>query len=397
MIPRNLSSSVLQAARHYPVVTVTGPRQSGKTTLCRALFPNKPYVSLELHDVRDYATQDPRGFLAEHADGAVFDEVQHVPKLLSYLQVEVDERPTPGRFILTGSQQLALSEAISQSLAGRTAVLHLLPPGFDELQRFPSSPTDLMSTLWTGAYPAIHQRGVPASRWLADYVTTYVQRDVRQVLNVGDLTQFTTFVRLVAGRTGSMLNLSSLGADCGISHNTARAWLSVLETSFLVMRLPTWHHNLNRQLVKTPKLHFLDVGLAAHLIGIQTPDQLRHHPLRGALFETWVVTEAYKAFVHRGLTPRLAYYRDQRGLELDLIIEDGDLVRLVEMKSGETIATDFFKPIEALASYIQASGAKRAVEGVVVYGGEQAQTRSAGRVVPWREVPARLGPREAAG
>ncbi|MCZ7686908.1 MAG: AAA family ATPase [Sandaracinaceae bacterium] len=247
MIERNLGPVLLESARYYPVVTLTGPRQSGKTTLCRALFPDKPYVTLEALDVREYARTDPRAFLAEHAGGAVLDEVQHVPELTSWIQVVVDEDPRPGRFVLTGSQHFGLSDAIAQSLAGRTAVHHLLPPSLDELRRFERAPTTLLETLFTGAYPRIHDRGIPAERWLSDYLTTYVQRDVRQVLNVADLSAFTTFLRLAAGRTARELNLSALGADAGVSHNTARSWLSVLETSWLCHRLPPLFRNLRKQ------------------------------------------------------------------------------------------------------------------------------------------------------
>lgn len=236
MIRRNIAAVLRRVATQYPVVTLTGPRQSVKTTLCRSTFPRKPYVSLEPVDRREYAQRDPRGLLAEYPAGAIFDEIQNVPNLTGFLQEEVDARPGPGRFILTGSQQLNRLHAVGQSLAGRTAVLHLLAPGLAELRRFSNPPSDLMAVLWTGAYPRIHDRQVPAARWLADYVSTYLQRDVRQVLNVVDLSAFTTFLRLAAGRTGQELNLSSLGADAGVSHNTARSWLSVLEASFICFR-----------------------------------------------------------------------------------------------------------------------------------------------------------------
>jgi predicted AAA+ superfamily ATPase len=222
----------------YPVVSVVGPRQSGKTTLCKTAFPEKAMVSLEPLDTRDFATRDPRGFLAQHPDGVVIDEAQHAPQLFSYLQEEVDARPRPGRFIVTGSQHLGLSQHVSQTLAGRTGILRLLPPSLDELRRFEHPPGTLDAILWSGAYPRIHDQGLPADRWLADYTATYVERDVRQVVNVGDLNAFSAFLRLCAGRTGQVLNLSALGADCGITHNTAKAWLSVLEASFIVFRSP---------------------------------------------------------------------------------------------------------------------------------------------------------------
>ena len=254
MIPRTLEQKLLELAGYYPVVVVTGPRQSGKTTLCQIAFPGKTYVSLETLDTREFAISDPRGFLAQYADGAIIDEIQHVPALLNYLQSDIDARPEPGRFILTGSQHFGLSQSISQSLAGRCGILVLLPPSLEELRAFPSAPADLFSVLWQGAYPRIYDRDIPAHQWLADYTTTYVQRDVRQVINIGDLQVFSGFLKLCAGRTGQEINLSTLGSDAGVSHNTARAWLSVLETSYIIHRLPAWHVNVRKQVVKAPKL-----------------------------------------------------------------------------------------------------------------------------------------------
>ncbi|MBI5500715.1 MAG: ATP-binding protein [Deltaproteobacteria bacterium] len=323
-----------------------------------------------------------------HPQGAVFDEVQNAPDLLGYLQVEVDERPEAGRFLLTGSQHFGLSDAVAQSLAGRAGVLHLLPLSLDEVRRFPSPPADLLTTLFTGGYPRIHDRGIPAERWLSDYVTTYVQRDVRQVLNVGDLESFSTFVRLCAGRSGQELNLSALGADAGIAHNTARAWLSVLETSFLCFRLPAWHANLNKQLVKAPKLHFLDSGLLCHLLGIREPGQLAHHPLRGAIFESWVVSEVYKVQVHAGREPRVFHFRESRGLEVDLLLEEAGGAMLTEIKSGATVASDFFEPLRRLSELLRRRGLA-APELRLVYGGDEAQRRTDVEIVPWGEVAER--------
>jgi hypothetical protein len=386
-VRRNLQTAVEAAARQYPVVTVTGPRQSGKTTLARMAFPDLPYVTLEPLDRREQARSDPRGLLAGLPDGAVLDEVQHVPELLSYLQAEVDERPRPGRFILTGSQHFGLSHAVSQSLAGRTAVLHLLPLALDELLRFSAPPTDLLGTLWAGGYPRIHDRGIPADRWLADYVTTYVQRDVRQVTNVSNLTQFTTFLRLCAGRSAQELNLSALGADAGISHVTARAWLSVLETSFLCTLVPAWSINLRKRLVKAPKLHFHDTGLVCQLLGIASPAQLREHPLRGAIFETWVAAEVHKARVHRGLPARLHHVRASRGSEVDLVAERGAALSLIEAKSGATVSGSFLRPLLDLARELASAGEHRRRDLVLVHGGDDDHRRHDVRVLPWRRVP----------
>ncbi len=385
---RNIAGPLEELARQYPVVTVTGPRQAGKTTLSRQTFPDKAYVSLEPLDTREAAAADPRGFLAEFAAGAVIDEVQHVPQLLSYLQVEVDERPDAGRFVLTGSQHFGLVDSIAQSLAGRTGILHLLPPSFDELQRFAHPPDDLLTTLWMGAYPRIHDRGIPADRWLADYVTTYVQRDVRQVLKVVDLASFASFLRLAAGRTAQEVNLSDLGGDAGVTHNTARAWLSVLEASFLCVRLPAWHRNVRKQAVKSPKLHFLDSGLVCHLLGIRDPEQLRHHPLRGAVFESWVVAEIWKARVHRGLDTRLSHYRDAKRLEVDVLVELVNSLALVEAKSGATVAGDMLRPLHRLVEGLRASGEHRALDLRLVCGGAERHRREGVAVTPWSDIQA---------
>lgn len=384
VIERNLAGPLVHLASQMPVVAVTGPRQSGKTTLCRHTFPDKPFVSLEPLDNRRFASDDPRGFLREYAEGAVLDEVQRVPELFSYLQAEVDERPRPGRFILTGSQHFGLTEAITQSLAGRIAILHLLPPSLDELARFGAPPTDLWQLIWAGAYPRIYDRGLDAGRWLADYTATYLQRDVRQVLNVTDLEAFATFLELAAGRTASELNLSRLGGDAGITHPTVRAWLSVLEASFLCLRLPAWQRSRRKQAVKAPKLHFLDSGLACHLLGITDPGQLRRHPLRGALFESWVVSEIYKWRLHRGLPARMFHYRESRGLEVDLLLADGERLLAVEAKSGATIAGDFLTSLTRFAAEVEEQQPHLDYQPRLVYGGDTTQRRSQALVIPWQ-------------
>jgi hypothetical protein len=386
VIERNLAGPLLEAAGYYPVVTVTGPRQSGKTTLCRSAFPDKPYVSLEPLDEREFALSDPRGFLKLHAGGAIIDEVQHAPELLSYLQTEVDERPQYGRFILTGSQHFGLTAAIAQSLAGRTAVMHLLPLSLDELRRFPAPPADLFTTLWSGGYPRIHDQQVPPNRWLADYFSTYVQRDVRQVLNVGDLQAFANFVRLCAGRTAQELNVSALGADAGVSHPTARAWLSVMEASFLCFLLPAWHRNLGKRLRKAAKMHLFDSGLVCHLLGIQSADQLVRHPQRGPIFESWVAAEAYKAAAHGGRHSNMHHLREDRGAEIDLVVEAADHLLLTEAKSGATVPADALGVLDAVADRLVRSGETRPVRCRLVYGGDATYTRSGVDVVSWWDV-----------
>jgi predicted AAA+ superfamily ATPase len=391
VIERVLQVVLLAQAGTFPAVTVTGPRQSGKTTLCRMAFPAKPYVSLEPPDVRGFAISDPRGFVAQYADGAVIDEVQRVPGLASYLQVELDAQPTPGRFILTGSANLALLQPVSQSLAGRTALLTLLPLGHEEVLRFPArgSPAqtdDLFTTLWRGGYPVLFDRQLPPTEWLGAYVATYVERDVRQLLNVVDLLAFQTFLRLCAGRVAQLLNLSALGADAGVTHNTARAWLSVLESSYIACRLPPLHANLRKRLIRTSKLLFYDSGLLCYLLGIREPAQLRHHPLRGAVFETWVISEILKARAHRGLPAQTWFYRDRKGEKIDLVIDSGDGLTLVEVKSGQTVPDDAFPALTRAAASVVLAVPGRLVRRVLVYGGDTRAKRNDTELVPWHQL-----------
>ena len=387
MIPRTLERKLHELAGYYPAVVVTGPRQSGKTTLCQMAFPDRRYVSLEALDNRDFARNDPRGFLAEYSSEVIIDEVQHAPELLNYLQTDIDSRQDSGRFILTGSQHFGLSQSVSQSLAGRCGILVLLPPSLEELRAFSTVPSDLFTLLWKGAYPRIYDQDIPAHQWLADYSTTYIQRDVRQVINVSDLQAFSGFTKLCAGRTAQEVNLSSLGSDAGISHNTARSWISVLETSYILHRLPAWHPNIRKQVVKSPKLHFFDSGLACYLLGIREPEQLRLHPLRGAIFESWVVSEIYKTFSHKGVHPSLFHYREARGPEIDLLVEYGQELEAVEIKSGATISEDFFKNLKIFSQRMEDAGKPHRLQGHIVYGGDRSQKRSQAQVFSWRDLP----------
>ena len=388
MVRRVLEQHVRKVARQSPVVTIMGPRQSGKTTLARAVFRGKPYVSLEAPDLREYARTDPRGFLAQHPDGAVFDEVQRAPDLLSYLQGMVDDDPRPGRFVLTGSQNLMLHRAVSQSLAGRTSLVTLLPLARDEVVRFRDHPLGLFDTLLTGGYPAIYDRGEAAGAWLADYVATYLERDVRQLLAVTDLGTFQRFLRLAAGRSGQILNASALAGDVGLSHNTVMAWLGVLEATYIVARIPAYHRNVGKRIVKAPKLCFLDSGLLCYLLGIRNAQQLRQHPLRGAVFESWVVSEIIKARAHRGRISEVSYYRDRHGTEIDAVVEADECTVLVEAKSSETVASDFFSGLAKVAPLIGAAAAPKKLARVVVYGGSAAQSRTDATVVPWSRMRA---------
>ncbi len=384
MIRRTLEPLLRERATRYPVLLVTGPRQSGKTTLCRHVFPKLPYVSLEAPDERAFATRDPRGFLAQHADGAVLDEIQRAPQLLSYLQGVVDDEPRRfGRFVLTGSQNVVLLSKVSQTLAGRVSLLTLLPFSLEELASAKLAGSELWPVLFTGSYPRIHDVGLPPHEWLADYFTTYVERDVRELLAIQALSAFETFVQLCAGRSAQLANLAGLGADAGISQPTARAWLSVLVTSYLVWSLPPWHSSLTSRLVKTPKLHFLDSGLLCWLLGIRSVEQLRVHPLRGAVFESFVVSEILKARVHRGLPPDLYFLRDRKGREIDLLLADAAGACAIEVKSSETPPPDALAAIAAAEELVRPTP-RAPIRRVVIYGGATSQFRSEGAIVSWQ-------------
>lgn len=393
MIPRTLEGYVKRDASYYPVVTITGPRQSGKTTLVRKIFPDYEYVSLEVSDMRAFARDDPRGFLQRYGQPVILDEVQRVPDLFSWIQTSVDRDSRPGRFILTGSQNFLLMERVSQSLAGRTGILHLLPLQRSELEReTQSAPVDgnslfgggpstleLWDTLFRGYYPRIHDAAIPPEIWYTDYIETYVQRDLRSLVNIGDLERFERFLALTAGRTGQILNYTSLANDAGISLDTARRWISVLKTSFLIFLLPPHHRNFNKRLIRSPKLYFHDTGLVCSLLGIQTPEQAQSHPLRGALFENLIVAEMVKTFVHHRRKPPLFFWRDQTGHEIDLLIDTGGQLYPVEIKSGQTVSRGMF---DTLVWWCNQS--KTAIESAaLVYGGDESFTRNGVAVRPW--------------
>ena len=385
LIARDLSPALLQAALQYPVVTLTGPRQSGKTTLCRALFPQLPYLSLEDPDIRRFAAEDPRGFLAQHSGGAILDEFQRVPELPSYLQGMVDLDARPGRFILTGSQQFGMMAQVSQSLAGRTAVLRLLPLSMREIAR-PSQRwvPDIAQTLLTGFYPRIHDRGLNPSQASGDYFATYVERDVRQLTAVHDLQRFERFVRLCAGRVGQILNLTSLGNDAGVAQSTARAWIDLLQSSYIVHLLPPWFVNTGKRLVKSPKLYFFDTGLLCWLLGLREAGQVGRDPALGHLFENLVIMEAIKERFNRAESAPLYFYRDSTGNEVDLLIPAADRMHAVEIKAGATVNPDYFRGISNFAKAFPNAVAS----GQVIYGGEQEQQRSRWPVVSWRALAA---------
>jgi predicted AAA+ superfamily ATPase len=380
MIPRTAHHTINRLAKGFPVIAITGPRQSGKSTLAKAAFPDKPYVSLEDPDVRLIAQKDPRGLLSRFPDGAVLDEAQRVPELFSYLQTRVDSDLRPGMFVLTGSQQFGLLSGITQSLAGRVGMVQLLPFSMGELEGVDKLPTNLESLMSQGFYPPLYDRDILPGDWCAGYVNTYVERDVRQLVTVRNLSTFQRFLRMCAARAGQLLNLSSLAADCGITHNTARAWLAVLEASFIVFLLRPHFQNFNKRLVKTPKLYFYDTGLLSWLLGIREPDQLAFHAQRGALFENLIIMEFLKARLNKGLPADLYFWRDNKGLEVDLLIEEGLDLKPLEIKAGETVASDFF---DALRKWGRISGMEDK-PAWLIYGGEREMRNRNINIIPWR-------------
>jgi len=394
MFKRTLSGKLINLARKFPVVSITGPRQSGKTTLAKMLFKKHAYVSLEEPHEREFAMTDPKGFLRRFSGGVILDEIQKAPIILSYIQGIVDSNGTPGRFILTGSQQFHLMEKVSQTLAGRTAIVQLLPLSLDELLgRMESDPWkieilpsaikkpafSLEKILYSGFYPRIHDRGLEPHDWLSAYYRTYVERDVREVANIGSLETFQRFVRLCAGRTGQLLNLSSIAADCGISHTTARHWISILQAGFIIHLLPPHHTNFSKRIIKSPKLYFLDTGLLCYLLRIREPADIADHAMKGAIFETFVLSEFYKSFAHRGEAPPLYFWRDRTGHEVDVVVDTGKKLIPVEVKSTETIDNSLFDGLR----YYTTLGTPASKTGVLIHGGESLYRRENFTVRPW--------------
>jgi uncharacterized protein len=381
MIPRSVEGVLPSLIPGYPVITITGPRQSGKTTLARNFFASKPYISFENPDTREEAQNDPRSFLERYKDGAVFDEVQRLPELLSYLQQIVDEGPKSCRFVLTGSQQFGLKSKITQSLAGRTALIHLLPFSYEELYSYRGQNPSMESALFAGLYPPIHDRGLDSQKWYADYVQTYIERDVRSLLNIRDLSLFQLFLKMCAARCGKLINLSGMASDCGITHNTAKEWISILEASYIVFRVAPYFNNLGKRLVKTPKLYFYDTGLTTYLLGIKTAEQLLVHPHRGSIFETFIASEIMKSAFHSGETPSLYFWRDRSGNEIDFLVNRGSDLLPIEAKSGKTVASDWFDSLKNWRAF----AADRAKQGILLYGGDETYSREGLTVISWRK------------
>jgi len=374
MYKRKLAETLLYVATKFPVITITGPRQSGKTTLVQSVFPDKKYVTLEDFDTRAFASQDPRGFLNFYKGGVIIDEAQYVPVLFSYIQTHVDKSKIMGEFILTGSQHFLLTEKISQSLAGRAAILELLPCALDELSLTNISLYDI---LWKGFYPSIHNQDIDPQIFYKSYLNTYVERDLRSISLVHDISKFRIFLQLCAGRVGQIINMSSLGNDCAIDQKTAKAWLSILETSYIAFLLKPHYKNFNKRLIKQSKLYFYDTGLVAYLLGIARASDIRRHFARGALFENYVAIELLKKRFNQGQESNLYFWRDSHGVEIDFIQDKGSDLIPVEVKSSETLDSSLFNGME----YFQKLSSID--KGYLIYSGTEPQERSKVKVLPW--------------
>ena len=372
MIFRAATSKVQFLAQQFKAVAIIGPRQSGKTTLVKYVFPEKAYVSFENPDTRLFATEDPRGFLSNYPDGAIFDEAQRVPALFSYLQQILDESLTNGLFIITGSNNFPLQESISQSLVGRVAYLTLLPLTLDEIGVQHTTCNEL---LVRGAYPGLYKEAIDPNTWYANYIRTYIERDVRLVKNINNLLTFERFVRLCAGRVGQLLNMQSLAIEVGVDAKTINTWMGILEMTFVAFRLQPYHKNFNKRLVKMPKLYFYDTGLAAALLGIENSQQLELNPFRGALFENFVILDLIKQRFNQAKASNLFFWRDSAGNELDVLIDQAERLIPVEIKSGQTVTPAFFKGLNYWQKLTGEEG------GYVIYGGNQIEKRSHGRTV----------------
>ncbi len=382
MIKRTAEARLIKLVKTFRSVAVVGPRQSGKTTLCRAVFPRKSYVSLENPDTLEFANTDPRGFLSQYKTGAILDEIQRAPHLFSYLQQVLDETKKKGLFILTGSNNFLLQENITQTLSGRIAYLQLLPLSLQELKDSKKIKADYSWHILSGGYPEVIAKKINPADWYAGYITTYVERDVRQLKNISNLSQFLKLLRLCAGRTGQLLNLTALSNDCGIDQKTVAAWLSVLQTSYIIYLLKPYHTNFNKRIIKTAKLYFYDTGVACSLSGISNTRQIATHAAKGPLFENMIVSELLKERFNAGAADNLYYWRDKTGNEIDILTDNAGKLTAIELKAGETVSPDFFKGIEYFSSLKTGT-----VQKLLVYGGNQEQKRSNGTIVkPWNKL-----------
>ncbi|MEQ9426605.1 MAG: ATP-binding protein [Cyclobacteriaceae bacterium] len=379
-IERLGADKLLQLATSFKAIAVTGPRQSGKTTLVKDCFPDHTYVSLENPDTRSFAIDDPRGFISQYQTKIILDEIQRAPQLLSYLQQVLDESEVRGNFILTGSNNLLLMESISQSLAGRAAYFQLLPFALTEVERIPNAFENLNDLLWKGSYPSVLAKKNNPSDWYPAYIRTYVERDVRQIKNIENLQLFERFLRLCAGRSAQRMNYNNLSVETGIDNKTVKSWLGILEASYVIFQLPPYYKNFNKRITKMPKLYFYDTGLLCQLLRITNAEMLNQHPYRGAIFENFIICEALKNRLNKGQVSNLYYWLDNTGNEIDLIIDNMIGEKAYEIKSGQTVNDGFFKN---LIFWKKLTGQE---DSAIIYGGDEVQHRTGMDIISWREV-----------
>ena len=382
MINRTITAKVLEASKKMPVITITGPRQSGKSTLVKKIFPEHNYVNLEDIEKRNFAKEDPKGFLKNVGRKVVIDEVQHVPDLLSYIQVDVDAHQEAGNYVLTGSQNLLLMEQVSQSLAGRTAIFNLLPFSLGELESTKYAFEDYEDYIVKGFYPRIYNENLDANSWLLDYISTYVERDVRQLINLADEDTFQQFLQICAGRTGQIVNFSDIGNLVGASYQTIKRWISILKTSFIIYTLRPYHKNYNKRVIKSPKLYFYDTGLACALMNIRSKEELNIHFAKGALFENFVITEMMKKDFNQAKRGNFYYWRNSSGNEIDLLIDRGMKIYPFEMKASRTVQSKFSKGL----NYFNEISENPSSQSFLIYGGDEKQERSYGNVIGWKHL-----------
>lgn len=381
MITRHLGTHLKKLARGFPMIGILGPRQSGKTTLARQIFPKYRYVNLEDTDMRKFATEDPRGFLSQYDRHVILDEVQRVPELFSYLMVKTDTDKIPNQYILTGSQHFLMLSKITQSLAGRIALFNLYPLTYHELTQANLTKSSAPEQIWYGGYPRLYDKTINPNLWFKSYIQSYLDRDISLLSQIADLATFEKFLHLAAGRTGSILNYNSIASDVGVTHNTIKSWINLLITSGIVYLLPPYYANIGKRLIKSPKLYFVDTGIACRLLGIESPLQLPTHPLYGTLFETYVVMDMYKSFLNKGDSPRLYYWRDKTGLEADMYLAKALGGELYEVKSTQTIPTDAFNNLVKIKLTFD-----KPVTLNLIYGGDNNQKRTNGNVLSWKNI-----------
>lgn len=382
MIIRVAQNKLSELSTEFPIVAVTGPRQSGKTTLVQSFFPVYKYFNLEELDIREEVRLDPRGFLSKQNAGFIVDEVQNVPDFFSYLQSFADNQKRMGQIILTGSQNFLLLEKISQSLSGRVGILELMPLQLNEYNQFWENKLTINEILYSGLYPAIYDRNIQPNNWYSQYIRTYIERDVRQIKNITNLGVFQRFIKLCAGRIGQLLNTNSLANDLGVNLNTVRSWLDILESSYVIFRLNPHHKNFNKRVVKQKKLYFVDVGLAAHLLGIESPEQVDTHYLKGNLFENLIISEFFKERYNKGKPSNLFFWRDHIGNEVDLLIEQGNTLTPIEIKSSQTLHSSL---MDGLKKFIKFS-LQNAECSHLIYGGKRSTTLDRYNAHSWQEL-----------